>query len=362
MLTRNLLCWSRPLNHLSDSAKNLKSLQRHVTGVGLKWARVRAALPEWAEEAAAHGTGLLELEAFVARHFGLRLAAGGGYEPVELPAARFKKRTGVADEALVGASTFANAVARSVARGTVAAWKGIPNTAAGMRQLALQASGNRKWVDFASLVEASWLAGIPVIHLPEPPYATKKPDGLVTYVSGRPAIVLMKKEPMAEWMVFVLAHELGHVALGHLRQLEGATIVDEKVSRGDEGPSSTSAGQLDNEEDEANNYATGVLLPGGQQLVLTEWPKAEQLAEMALRFGEANGICPGHAVLNAVRNTSKRTGTNLFGLGNKTVRILHQTMDARTTAEVCRDAARKHLDVDAIGHDTEEFLEKLEVI
>ncbi len=353
---------SRPLNHVTDSAKNLKSLKRQVTQIGLKWSCVKATLPDWAEEAAAHRTGLLELEAFVARHYGFRLAEGGGYEAGHLPAARFKKRTAAPDAALAGARSFATAVARAVARGATTRWTGLPGQADGMRRLALEAAAGRGWVDFAALVEASWNAGIPVVHLPDAPCETKKPDGLVTFVSGRPVVVLMKNESMAEWMVFVLAHELGHVAKGHLRPDEGAAIVDEKVRLEEEGAGASAHGGGDAEEAEANAYATGVLLPGGRQLVLEEWPKAEGLAEVALEFGRAHGICPGHAVLNAVMNTSRRTGANLYGLGNKAVRILHRTMDARTTAEVCREAANRHLDLDALGPDTAEFLEKLKVL
>jgi hypothetical protein len=324
---------------------------------------VRAALPEWASEAVHHEAGRIELEGFVARHFGYRLRSDGGFEPAALPQAVFKVRRDTDPSDVVAARGYGTAVARAVARATRTPWNGMPPDAAGLRALALEAADGRGWVDFAALVEASWRLGIPVIHLPELPVGGRKPDGLATFVGGRPVAVLLKSQSLAEWMVFILAHELGHVALGHLSHDDGAAVVDEKVSLADEEPAAAGAGAQDDQEREANAFASAVLVPGGTQLTLgpPPWRNAEGLAVLAIQFGKAQGICPGHAVLNAVKN-STRGGKTPFALGMAALKVLHQTMDARTTAEVCRDAARRHLDLDEIRPDTAEFLERVGVV
>lgn len=324
---------------------------------------MRAALPAWACDAIHHEAGRIELEGYVARHFGYRFRPDVGFEPAALPPAVFKVRRDTDPADVVAARGYATAVARSVARATRTPWTGMPPDAAGLRVRALEAADGRGWVDFAALVEASWRLGIPVIDLPELPVLGRKPDGLATFVGGRPVAVLLKSQPLAEWMVFILAHELGHMALGHLSHHEGAAVVDEKVSLSDEAPTPIWVGPEDDQERDANAFASAVLVPGGTQLTLgpPPWRNAEALAALAIQFGRKHGICPGHAVLNAVKNTT-RGGKKPFALGMAALKVLHQTMDARTTAEVCRDAARRHLDLNAVRPDTAEFLEKVGVV
>lgn len=320
-------------------------------------------MPDWASDAVYHEAGRIELEGFVARHFGYRLCADGGFEPAALPQAVFKVRRDTNPADVVAARGYATAVARAVALATRAPWTGMPSDASGLRVLALEAADGRGWVDFAALVEASWRLGVPVIDLPDLPVSGRKPDGLATFVGGRPVAVLLKSQPLAEWMVFILAHELGHMALGHLSHDEGAAVVDEKVSLANEEPATSWTGPEDSQERDANAFASAVLVPGGKQLTLgpPPWRNAEGLASQAIQFGRKHGICPGHAVLNAVKN-STRGGKKPFALGMAALKVLHQTMDARTTAEVCRDAARRHLDLNDVRPDTAEFLEKVGIV
>lgn len=213
-------------------------------------------------------------------------------------------------------------------------------------------------------MEASWRLGVPVLHLPEIPVRGKKPDGMVTFVAGRPVVVLLNARKLAEWMVFVLAHELGHIAMGHLGTLDGAAIVDEKVNLAAE--SGSSPGQTyggDTQEAEANSYASGVLVPSGQKITLGSppWPVAERLAECALGFGRANQVSPGHAVLNAA-NHSPRDGRPSFALGIKAAQVLAVRLGTPSTADTCRAAAQRHLDLAKLRPDTLDFLEKLKVI
>jgi len=265
---------------------------------------------------------------------------------------------------MLPARSYATAVARAIAPGVTAPWIPLMRDPSDLRSLALALSDGRDRVDFEALVEASWQLGVPVLHLPEIPVGGKKPDGMVTFVAGRPVVILLKAVKLAEWMVFILAHELGHIAMGHLGTLDGAAVVDEKVSLAEEGtPASGPTDGGDTEEVEANAYASGVLVPGGEQITLGNppWPVAGRLADLALNFGQMNKVSPGHAVLNAA-NHSPRDGHPPFALGIKAAQVLAERLGTSSTAETCRAAAQRHLNLDKLRPDTIEFLEKLEAI
>lgn len=149
-------------------------------------------------------------------------------------------------------------------------------------------------------------------------------------------------------MLFVLAHEMGHVAEGHLDQCEGGAIVDEKVSEED--------GDTDEQERAANAYALQVLTGGEKgNIRLNRLMNAGSLADAALRFGRANGIDPGHVILNAVKN-SPINGKEPWPLGNAALKHIGENVAA---ADMCRDALRRNVDVDALSDDSFEFLERI---
>ena len=87
---------------------------------------------------------------------------------------------------------------------------------------------NAKWVDFETLLNYVWSLGIPVIFSSNIP--PKKMDGLALKIQDRPVIVLTKGRTHG-YLVFDLAHELGHIVLGHLNQSK--MIVDEKINAND---------------------------------------------------------------------------------------------------------------------------------
>src|SRR5262249_3747340 len=137
------------------------------------------------------------------------------------------------------------------------------------------------------LIDYCWSLGIPVIHLSSFPNA-KRPDGLCASVKGRPVIVLCKKVMRSAWLLFILAHELGHVALGHIE--DDGVLIDESMSDN----------VKDKEEDDANAFAIELLTGNADERFSSSgrWPNATQLAEVALETGTRLRIDPGHIVLN----------------------------------------------------------------
>ena len=349
-----------PLNASTALKDTLSGLKAQLKDVGVKWSAVRPLLPDWTEEAVQYRSGVIELEGFIARHFGLRLSEGGGFERLLLPAARFKSRGGADESSVRPARQFATAVAGMVARAMPArTGNGGPHglSADALRIHALSRSNERGWIDLPALVETAWSIGIPVIYLPDVPGKDRKPEGMVTLVGGTPVVVLMKKHVSPDWLLFVLAHELGHIELEHLGTVEGAAVVDMKVD-GDESQSNEAH---DSDEVAANLYAAQVLIQDGTPFTLKRWAKAEVLADEALRLGREHRVSPGYIVLNAIWNI-RSPDAKPWALATKALGILNQRQQSPTTSEVCLDAIRRHLDMDALKFDTIEFLEKLKVI
>lgn len=327
-----------------------KLLRQEFTAVGLKAKDAFEALPEWWEEAVSHPSGVFEVRCFVAKHFGLEIGPDGRLRQRLMPYACFKTRTGADVSEIASARAMATAVAKVVASVTTMPWSGSLPSAADLRALAV-AHGDTPWVGLDDLLDACWSNGVPVVYMPSLPVAKPKMDGMVTFCGGRPVILVTKKFPAPAWMLFVLAHEMGHVAEGHLDQCEGGAIVDEKVS--EEG------GDTDDQEKAANAYALQALTGGSKSnIYLNRLMNAASLADAALRFGRTNGIDPGHVILNAVKN-SPINGKEPWPLGNAALKHIGEDV---TAADMCREALRRHVDVDALSDDSFEFLERIDLL
>jgi Zn-dependent peptidase ImmA (M78 family) len=310
-------------------------------------------LPDWAEEAVSSKAGVLELTGFMIRHFGLELDTEGHLRRRILPEARFKNTQGTSSDQVEATRAAATAVARLSARAIRPPWAGIEPDAATTRNSLLAASSHG-WIDFEKLLNYAWRSGIPVLYLPELPTDGRKMEGMVTFVGGRPVIVLIKKDDHPDWMLFILAHELGHLANRHLTEVDGQAIVDEAVNK--------DASIADLQEREANGYALQLLTAKQNGLQISGTiRKAPDLATAAINYGKANSISPGHVILNAVSNT-RIHGQPLFALGRAALKLLPGEIVSGTTSDLSRAAARKYLDLDALGYDSVEYLEKLGVV
>ncbi len=338
----------------SPSSAKLKSqLSAEFSAVGLKAAEVWKTLPDWWRDAIAHPSGVHEIRGFVAKHFGLQIDRAGQLQQRSLPAACFKTRLGTDAATIASPRALATAVAHIVAQATPQPWTGALPSLDGLRTACLQRT-DTPWVGLPDLLEACWSSGVPVIYLPALPTAEKKMDGMVTTCAGRPVVIITKKNERPGWILFVLAHEMGHVALGHLNtDDDGDTIVDEKVSEDDVESS-------DAQEQAANCYALQLLTGNGNStLKLTHLMGARELAAIADRYGRQHGISPGHVVLNAVRHT-KKNGKSLWSLGNESLKSLASEWE--DTSVLCQRALRAHLDANTLSDDSFEFLERLGVL
>ena len=198
------------------------------------------------------------------------------------------------------------------------------------------------WVSFEALLDYCWAHGIAVLHVSNFPKNIKRMHGLSARVGGRPVIVLSWAKRHPAWLLFVLAHELGHLALGHVP--DESTLVDEAVDQASQ----------DDEEKQANAFALEALNGSASTrfAAADRWPRASGLAAEASRIAKEKQIDPGHVVLNYANTMGK----NFFAVANAALALLDGLDDA---SELVRRRLAKHLDWERLPADSSEFVMRM---
>lgn len=288
---------------MTDTIQNLYSA---LNAYGLKKRDVKAILPSWWEdEIAKTPAGLQQAKLIVAKALNLKVRPLVEDPPrveFDLPEMRrFKLVKGTTEDDV----QLAVALARSASKLVLSAFDREfqqPGSAEEVRRQIL--ATDKPWVDLEGLLEYCWQVGIPVIHLASA-LMKKKMDGIAMATKGRPTIVLSSRKACG-YLLFHLAHELGHIALGHLDP--NGAIVDADIQEDPNGK--------DEAERAADNYALELLAGRQARLVLGRFMAAPALAKTAREFGLRHAIDPTHVLLNCAHNG------NFWPLCTKTLGIL----------------------------------------
>jgi hypothetical protein len=199
---------------------------------------------------------------------------------------------------------------------------------------------DKPWIDFKSLVDYCWKHGVPVLYLPELP-VSKKMDAVVVDVNGRPVISLTKKHKHESALLFLLAHEMGHIFHRHLER--GQTLVDMGVIDPDE---------RDEQEKQANTFAIE-LLTGSKNgkfhsngIRLT----ADRLAHLAKEKSSEMNVDPGHIALNWGHTTENH------GSANAALNILYPAPDWKN---YIKSNLLENIDEEEANEDQLDYLYKL---
>lgn len=295
-------------------------------------------LPEWwDDEAATADAALAEALLTIAQLTGLDYSSLRGEaeaQPAVPEGVRFKRAQSVAESDLLVCSNVALRTAALAALCVSDGELSVPLSAAAVRNEIL--ARGEPWVSLETIVDACWAAGIPVIHLSQLPPKAKKMDGMSAMVQGRPVIVVTRQNRASAWLAFIVAHELGHIVLGHLKENEA--IVDNDV-----------ADLADDEEQQANRFALELLCgdPRARLTTSQRWPKAPELAAHAKEFGQRNQIDPGHVVLNFGKSM------DLFNIACAALNCIEPNADA---PGLIRRKMMERLDWTALPPDAARFL------
>ena len=332
---------------VTANSNPMKTLYGRLSAIGLPRGYVRSIiLPSWwDDEAADDAAGYAEALMLVSRHLGIRIQSLRDSSAAALMSepsleCKFKRARVVSDGDVALAQRLAIQVARLAAGATTIAVQDVP-AAVELRELILE-SGH-PWLGLDALLDHCWrVLGIPVLHISMFPRGARKMDGLSAVIGGRPVIVISKMNTQPAWLLFILAHELGHIALDHVS--DGSVLVDERVDKK----------SVDAEEQAANEYAGELLCgkPIKRFIAQDRWPNASELALQAQRLGKQYQIDPGHVVLNY----ADAMGKSFFPVGNAALRVLNQSVDA---VEMIKRNAAENLDWSALPSDEAEFVTRM---
>jgi IrrE N-terminal-like domain len=265
-------------------------LRRRLRDAGLSDPALNAAWPTWWSEAAeASPSAAAELRFSLARKLGLDPRSLMDDESAPRFAwrdqARFKHLSNEDEQELSAITSFGTAIANVLVSATPSTAALLPD-ATTLRGMLLR---SRPFIGLADLLSVSWSVAIPVIHLRVFPRDRKRMAAMAVSTGNRNAILLGKDSEYPAHVAFYLAHELAHIALGHLA--EGNVLVDMD--------SNLETPRDDKEEMEADRFALELLTGQPQPTVLPFASRytARQLAEDALRAAFSYRIEPGTLAL-----------------------------------------------------------------
>ena len=257
--------------------------------------------------------------------------------PPQLRSARFKKRKDAKTEKLLAARLIAERAAEMAVRllNHRTAFRATMSAICLRREI-LEV---QTVVDLPALTKIAWKFGIMVIHVTELPRNARRFDGMALFCGDVPVIVLGSKHDAPPWLVFHLAHELGHFFLGHVSE-DSESVVDEAIK----------AGQVedDPQEKEADQFACDLLTGNpdpsfGKIYGLT----GQRLAQAAQAYGQRHAIDPGFVALIYGKTADRMPAA----------RIALKKMDLHHGAHDCLTRRLlEHLDCEDVAEDAMRFL------
>ncbi|NOU23718.1 MAG: ImmA/IrrE family metallo-endopeptidase [Methyloglobulus sp.] len=320
---------------------HMKSLYSKLKAVGYNPKYIESLLPEWwDDEIAETPAGLQQASLILGQTFGIRadtLWTENAIPAFNLPEdIRFKHRENIVVDDL----SITCAVARSLAHVVLKAFpeKPRPNFYLDASVLREQLLKRNKWICFKDVLTYCLDIGIPIIHLQHLPKKAKKMEGLAFEQNGRPVIVLTQSHPHG-YMLFDLAHELGHVTLGHVTAEH--SIVDQKIDA-----------EADDEVERAANRFALELLTGDPECTIVPVGRnlnGHELASAAIHYGDSNQVDPLHIVLNY--GHSKKH----WGAAHSAIKEIAK--NALTDQEILHGEFMKLLDLDELNEDEYAFLQ-----
>jgi hypothetical protein len=327
----------------------LTDLYRGLKQVGLTKGQVGALLPEWwSPEMAKTEPGLWETALLLGRRLNLNARAlleGQVQKNADVSAPRYKHTVRVTEEQLGAATLIASSLAKAVLGAMPEKPRFVCTSAGQARQLLLAKPGAR--ADFDALLDLCWDVGIPVIPIPHLPKGVKKMDAAAIKVGRRPAIVIALKRNSKSWLSFLLAHELGHICLGHVP--DNAALIEGSLTDSTEFDSES---QNDKQEREANAFAHALLGGDEANAAVQTWTALPPvtLASRAIATAPALRTSPGHLVLRYAFATKRWPDAQMA------MNFLAEDMEAQTSLV---SKMREQIDTSAIAEDLQDFVEQI---
>lgn len=320
----------------------MSELYSRLSKIGLTRSFIREkALPTWWDsELDSNSAAVTEAAGYIAKRLGLNVAsllktdAPITFKSVNTP--KFKKRQGTDEQSLLIAQNLAMRIAEMVGYAFVS-HSIVPNSIKLFQtpqQIRQEIISNYGCVNLKSLIQFCWQQSIAVIHFSDFPKNTRKMDGMISQFKNCPVIVISSSHRFSAWLLFILAHELGHLICGHVNE---GVLIDEKI--GQEGS--------DLEEDEANIFAEKLLFG---QVEKYQWEK--QLSPLDL-FRYVQNVAQKDRVDPGVLSLNYAWQTKDWAAGLGALKIIEQKPNAPGLIN-CYMAG--NIDWECLDEDSQDYL------
>jgi Zn-dependent peptidase ImmA (M78 family) len=340
----------------SDRLIDLKTLYQRLANLGFPKKFVRdVLLPDWwCDEFEQEAGAVVEAAAYIAQRTGLnfRMLLDVDREP-EFQEDRYscyKLRQGTTKNNLATARSLAERVAAITSYACkpplVSVEKLDPQI---VRSQILE---NSEFVNLQSLLDFCWQHGISVVHTNNFPKekGQKKFDGMVGKYGDRPVIVISKNQKSPAWLAFILAHELGHIVCGHIKN---SSIIDEKIEHHQ---------TEDTDEQEADQFAIEILFGRRNASYKEQTKDLKSLKSYVKACSIQDRVDPALIVLNHAwfKANSVDTKESKDKSWQEANVLLTNFKESDITApQLINYQLRKHLDWENLSNDHQEFLERM---
>lgn len=339
----------RPRIPMATATNPARKLFSSFKTLGLSAPQVRALMPDWwDDEAATDEGGLLELQILLARRLNVSLVSLQSQKPqpaFRSTTQRFKTVHPEGSSQLAVAASIGHGLAQLLASSCASTPLQPPVDADTLRKDLLK---NNEAVTLDALCEWLWTAGIPVVHVTGWPDGLRRPDAMCVRASGRPVVIVVRKETALAKLAYLIAHEAGHIMNGHLSCDENAVLVDDTLSV------DSQQSFFDQDEKQADAYAMTLL--GGSALFASSkklvGPDYSEMSLAAAALGEAQKVKldAGQVILSWARLTED------WKLANLALRFLKTTEIAPV---VINDVAKRHMNFEMLPNDGLDHIFKL---
>ncbi|MBO9790179.1 ImmA/IrrE family metallo-endopeptidase [Xanthomonas phaseoli] len=279
----------------------VKSAYDALCAAGFPKSFVARLLPEWWDNALFKtSTGAIQFASILKQRLGLdvRFAESGELEVVaKSKPVRYKKRVATQESELHVCASLAMALGRLARFCMDEPSDYLPKDPTKLaKQIQIKSGANA--ITFSVLLEFCWAQGVPVLFLKDLPRGSKRVTGMALQIDGNPVIVLGYQSDQNARQLFVLAHELAHLCLGHVAS--SGVLVDEGMDPITDAIERDAYRTEDAEERQADQFALCLLRNGHSRLSIeNSGPvSAAQLANLAVKRGKELGVDPGHIILS----------------------------------------------------------------
>jgi Zn-dependent peptidase ImmA (M78 family) len=214
----------------------------------------------------------------------------------------------------------------------------MPNTSFQIREEILSKYSS---INLQSLIKYCWEHYLPVVHFNKFPKNTCKPDGFASNFSDRPVIVIGSDLQAPSKLLFIVAHELGHIVLGHVKD---KMLIDENLRKQ----------ERDDDEDQADRFAIELLFGRTDPYKWDEKLDYTQLKRISQDFSRQDRVAQGAILLNYAYHKNDWKKVNGF---LKTVKP-----ELINAPAVINDFLKLNLHSERLSDDAFDYLHRIEVL